>query len=161
MTYSTLASVSYYECRQGGCGKKFRVVKFHDNPDDDDLDQYFMEEVVGQDHHHDGVDIALRGLSKQQKAIVLQCDSRRLGAPKRVIEEFQRLAQIQIEANAPVVPTPTTSMISSFLSYRHMMDRGGIAVGSTTLQDLEVYSEANKFGERKLCLYFICQKYLF
>ena len=130
-------------------------MKFHDDPGDDDLDQYFMDEVVGQDHHHDGVDIALRGLSKAQKAIVLQCDSRRLGAPKRVIEEFQRLAQIQIEANAPVVPTPTTSMISSFLSYRHMMDRGGIAVGSTTLQDLEVYSEANKFGERKLCFKII------
>ena len=57
MTYSPLQTVSYYECRQGGCGKKFRVVKFHDDPGDDDLDQYFMEEIVGQDHHDYGVDI--------------------------------------------------------------------------------------------------------
>ena len=101
VTHSALQTVSYYEYRQGGCGKKFRVVKFHDDSGDDDLDQYFMKEVIGQDHRHDGLDVALRGLSKAKKTIVLQCDSRRLGAPKRVIEEFERLVRIQIETNAP------------------------------------------------------------
>ena len=67
--------------------------------------------AVDQQHHHEAGDVKLRGLSDAQKDVILQCDSRRLGAPKKVLAEFGRLAQIQIRLNEPIVPTPPMSIV--------------------------------------------------
>ena len=73
---------------------------------------------------------------------------RKQGMPKRVIDEFVRQAAIQLAANLPVVPTPTTDMISSFISQHRKRERDGIAVGKTSLQDLETFARENRIGKQ-------------
>ena len=51
-------------------------------------------------------------------------------------------------ANLPVVPTPTTDMISSFISHHRKRERDGIAVGKTSLQDLETFARENRIGKQ-------------
>ena len=143
-------------CNTGGCRKQYRVIKFFDEIDDDDVDNLFIEEVAEEVHDHAAEDVILRGLSPRQKEIVLQCHMRRQGMPKRVIDEFVRQAAIQLAANLPVVPTPTTDMISSFLSYHRKRERAGIAVGETTLQDLETFARDNRIGNQNKSTTRIC-----
>jgi hypothetical protein len=90
------------------------------------------------------VGVNLRGLSESQLEIVLQCERRRSCATKRVIE-FNQLAHSAIGKNEPVVPTPTTDMISSFLSNRKKGARNGVAVGMTALQDLAKFAEDHQW----------------
>ena len=135
VNYNATCTTSYYICNTGGCRKQYRVVKLLDDTDDDDVDNLFIEEIANEVHDHTAADVILRGLSPRQKEIVLQCLMRKQGMPKRVIDEFVRQAAIQLAANLPVVPTPTTDMISSFISHHRKRERGGIAVGKTSLQD--------------------------
>ena len=140
-------------CNTGGCRKQYRVIKFFDEIDDD-VDNLFIEEVA--EDVHAAEDVIHRGLSPRQKEIVHQCHMRRQGMPKRVIDEFVRQAAIQLAANLPVVPTPTTDMISSFLSYHRKRERAGIAVGETTLQDLETFARDNRIGNQNKSTTRIC-----
>ena len=73
---------------------------------------------------------------------------RRQSAPKRVIDEFDRQAAIQLAANLPVIPTPATAMISNFLSHYRKLQRAGIPVGKTSLQDLEKFAEDHRIGNK-------------
>lgn len=148
VNYNATCTTSYYICNTGGCRKQYRVVKLLDDTDDDDVDNLFIEEIANEVHDHTAADVILRGLSPRQKEIVLQCLMRKQGMPKRVIDEFVRQAAIQLAANLPVVPTPTTDMISSFTSHYRKRERGGIAVGKTSLQDLETFARENRIGKQ-------------
>lgn len=55
---------------------------------------------------------------------------------KQIIREFARLRELANEAAAPVIPTPTSAMISSFTSYSRHLLRGGVPVGGQSLQDI-------------------------
>ena len=129
-------------------GSNTGSIKLLDDTDDDDVDNLFIEEIANEVHDHTAADVILRGLSPRQKEIVLQCFMRKQGMPKRVIDEFVRQAAIQLAANLPVVPTPTTDMISSFISHHRKRERGGIAVGKTSLQDLETFARENRIGKQ-------------
>ena len=149
VSHTSTAKISYYQCKVGGCRKKYRVVNLTESPGEEfgeDVDKHFVEEVRGEIHDHLAEGMNLRGLSTEQKNIVNLCERRKLGAPKRVIDEFTRLAATSLQQNKPIVPTPTSEMISSYLSNRRKIARRGVAVGMTTLQDLENYSNINKFG---------------
>lgn len=148
VTNSPISTTSYYQCKVGGCKKQYRVIKLFDDTDDEDVDNLYVEEVANEIHDHAAADVNIRGLSTQQKEIVLQCQMRRQSAPKRVIDEFDRQAAIQLAANLPVVPTPTTAMISSFLSHYRKLQRAGIPVGKTSLQDLEKFAEDHRIGNK-------------
>ena len=50
------------------------------------------------------------------------------------IREFLRLHELAAAAGEPVIPTPTTAMISSYSSHQRLLKRGGIPVGAVTLQ---------------------------
>ena len=39
-------------CNTGGCRKQYRVIKFFDEIDDDDVDNLFIEEVTEEVHDH-------------------------------------------------------------------------------------------------------------
>ena len=89
----------------------------------------------------------MKGMTVEQKKIVLECHNRRQGAPSRVQLEFSRTAIRQREENIPAVAKPSVAQVSSFLSYKRRMDRGGVAVGKTTLQDIAAFGLANEYGE--------------
>lgn len=152
VSYTSTAKNSYYQCKVGGCRKKYRVVSLTEYLEEEfgeDVDKHFIEEVRGEVHDHLAEGINLRGLSTEQRDIVNLCERRKLGAPKRVIDEFTRLAATALEQNKPVVPTPTSAMISSYLSNCRKIARRGVAVGMTTIQDLENYADINKFGKEE------------
>lgn len=113
-----------------------------------------MEEVRDEVHDHAAVCLKRRGMSAAQKDIVIQCECRRQSQPKWVIDEFTRLATAAIAANEIVIPTPTTDMISSFLSNRKKAARNGVAVGKTTLHDLDRYANTNRFSTLKISIYY-------
>lgn len=136
---------SYYTCAQSGCKKQFRVVRHYEEIGDGD--EFYIEEDLSEEHDHEAADVVLRGMTAAQKAVVLSCHARRQSTPKQIVEEFGRLAKIEIAANQPVVPTPSMRMIGSFTAYRRKMSRKGVAVGSTSLEDLEAYSLSKKFGK--------------
>ena len=46
--------------------------------------QFVIEEVLNEEHDHEVEVIPLKGLSREQKGIVLFCEDRRIGAPKSV-----------------------------------------------------------------------------
>ena len=87
------------------------------------------------------------GLTNKQKALVLLCNERHLGAPSRIQSEFRRAAVISLAANDPVMAEPSVGKIASFLSYQRKKQRGGVAVGRTTLQDVEEYASRMAHGE--------------
>ena len=97
-----------------------------DLPDDSVVPEYCIEEEENVAHDHTAADIPSRGLSNAQKEIVLSCVARQLGGSKSIVIEFERLASLQIEANLSVVPTPTDTMINSFLSYRRSKNQSDI-----------------------------------
>ena len=83
-------------------------------------------------------------MTLEQKRIVLECHNRRQGASSRVQLEFGRTAIRQREENIPVVAKPSVTQVSSFLSYkRRRKDRGGVAVGKTSPQDIAAFGLAN------------------
>ena len=127
---------------------QYRVIKLVDDIDDEDVDNLYVEEVANKFHDHAVADVSIRGLSPRQKEIVLQCHMRRQSAPKRVVDELDREAAIQLAANLPVVPTPTTEMILNFLSHYRKLQRASIPVGRTSLQDLEKFSQDNRIGNK-------------
>lgn len=136
---------SYYTCAESGCKKQFRVVRHSEEIGDGE--DFYIEEDLSEEHDHEAADVVVRGMTFAQKAVVLNCAARRQCAPKQIIEEFGRLAKIDIAANQPVVPTPSMRMISSFMAYRRLRTRQNVAVGSTSLEDLEQYSLNKKFGK--------------
>lgn len=141
-------STSYYYCRKPGCGKGYRVVRLFDLPEDCDDPEYYLEHEETVEHDHTVAELNLRGLSEAQKAVVLACLDRRQSGAKAIIREFERLALLQIVSNLPVVPTPPVKMINSYLCYQRLQERGGIAVGKTSLQDLEHFANQRPFGEQ-------------
>ena len=86
-------------------------------------------------------------MTLEQKRIVLECHNRRQGAPSRVQLEFGRTIALQREQNIPAVAKPSVARVSSFLSYKRRKDRGGVAVGKTSLQDIAAFGLANEYGE--------------
>ena len=52
--------------------------------------QFVIEEVLNEEHDHEVEGIPLRGLSREQKGIVLFCEEKGIDAPKRVLAEFNR-----------------------------------------------------------------------
>lgn len=55
----------------------------------------------------------------------------------QVIKEFARLGVLATANNMPVVPTPQVSMVTSFLSYHRLKERGGQLVGGQSLEDID------------------------
>ena len=106
-----------------------------------------MEEVVDEEHDHFAEDVVLRGLSKSQKEVVLRYQDRKISQPKRIIDEFNYMNAQRIGNNEVAIEVPTTVLITIFLSYLRRQQRGGVAVGKTTLQDLEAYANASVFGK--------------
>ena len=106
-----------------------------------------MEEVFDEEHDHFPADVVMRGLSNSQKGVVLRCQDRKINQPKRIIDEFNYINSNLIHDNEEAIEVPTTAMITSFLSYLRRRHRGGIAVGRTTLQDVEAYANAANFGK--------------
>ena len=147
---SATVIICYYTCKVGGCRKRYRVVRNLvpiDPEVDFDIDERYIEEVRDDIHDHAAAGINMRGMSASQKEVVIRCEKRRMSQPKRVIDEFTRLATAAIASNAFVIPTPTPDMISSFLSNRKKASRNGVAVGRKTLQDLARFSNSNRFGK--------------
>ena len=134
-------------CTVWGCSKKFRLISYVDPIPSLLEGQFVIEEVLNEEHDHVVEGMPLRGLSREQKGIVLFCEERRIGAPKRVLAEFHRRGNVNIVANVAVIPTPTTALISSFLSYHRKKMRGNMGVGKATLYDIEAYSLSKKFGK--------------
>ena len=92
------------------------------------------------------------GMTNAQKAIVMECNRRRMGAPSRVQAEFKRKGDANLAANIIAIAKPSVSMIASFLSYERKKARGGVAVGRTTLQDLEAYASQKQYGASTFAL---------
>ena len=105
------------------------------------------EEVDDEGHDHFAADVVMRRLSNSQKGVVLRCQDRKINQPKKILDEFNYFNSNLIHDNEEAIEVPTTAMITSFLSYLRHRHRGGIAVGSTTLQDVEAYTNAASFGE--------------
>ena len=77
-------------CTVWGCSKKFRLISYV-NPIPRLLQgQFVIEVVLNEEHDHEVEGIPHRGLSREQKGIVLFCEERRIDAPKRVLAEFNR-----------------------------------------------------------------------
>lgn len=138
---------SYYYCRKPGCGKGYRVIQLYNLPANYVDPKFYLEHDEREEHDHTAVDLNIRGLSDAQKAIVLSCLERQQRGAKPIISEFERLARLQIVANLPVVPTPPATMITSYLSHYRHLERGGVPVGKTSLQDLEAFANRKQFGE--------------
>ena len=68
------------------------------------------------------------GLSNSQKRLIDQCHQRQQGQPLRVVREFKRVAAVNILQNLVVIPEPTRSKISSYLSYKRRLERGNVQV---------------------------------
>ena len=83
-------------CTVWGCSKKFRLTSYV-NPIPSLLQgQFVIEEVLNEEHDHEVEGIPHRGLSREQKGIVLFCEERRIDAPKRVLAEFNRQKRTRI-----------------------------------------------------------------
>lgn len=59
----------------------------------------------------------------------------------QIIREFLRLHELAAAAGEPVIPTPTTAMISSYSSHQRLLKRGGIPVGAVTLQSIQDFAD--------------------
>lgn len=92
-----------------------------ENPDDWQIDRHFIEEVTDEAHDYRAMVVNLRGLSESQKEIVIQCERRRSCAPKRVIEELNRLASSAIGRNEPDALTTTPFRAPFFLLDRKLL----------------------------------------
>lgn len=145
----------YYKCRTIGCTKTYKfVVNFVPLPAEFEGDgQYSLYHIETEEHMHEMDGQQMRGLSRAQKEIILFCENRRFGLPKRILIEFRLRAKEAIENNLAVVETPTTSSISSFLAYERRLRRGGVAVGGTTLQHIQQWHVVNKHGKLKEIIY--------
>lgn len=55
---------------------------------DFDIDERYIEEVRDDVYNQAAVGSDLRGMAKDQKEIVVQCERRRISQPKRVIDEL-------------------------------------------------------------------------
>ena len=89
-------------CTVWGCSKKFRLISYVDPIPSLLEGQFVIEEVLNEEHDHVVEGMPLRGLSREQKGIVLFCEERRIGAPKRVLAEFHRRGNVNNVAN--IVP---------------------------------------------------------
>ena len=58
----------------------------------------------------------------------------------QVIKEFTRLGVMAAANTLPVVPTPLVTMVTTFLSYRHLEERGGHPVGGQSLEDIDAFA---------------------
>ena len=87
------------------------------------------------------------GMTNAQKAIVMECNRRRMGAPSRVQSEFKRKGDANLAANILAIAKPSVSMIASYLSYERKKARG-----SVTLQDLEAYASQKQYGASTFAL---------
>ena len=87
------------------------------------------------------VGINMRGMSASQKEIVMKCERRRMAQPKRVVDEFNRLATEAIASNATVIPTPTT--VHSTIGER------SLNIFHSKKKSPEIFFRQNKIDRRK------------
>jgi hypothetical protein len=59
----------------------------------------------------------------------------------KVIREFTRMAAFNLANGLPVVPTPLVSMVTSFLTYHRLKERGGKPVGGQSLDDIYAFAQ--------------------
>jgi hypothetical protein len=59
----------------------------------------------------------------------------------QVIREFTRIAAFNLANGLPVVPTPLVSMVTSFLTYHRLKERGGKPVGGQSLDDIYAFAQ--------------------
>ena len=138
-------TVTYHHCRVHGCEKTYRFVELFYPGSPSEL---HLEEIIDEEHNHYGEDVVLRGLSNSQKEVVLRCQDRKVSQPKWIVDEFNYLNVERIAVNEIAIEVPTTAMITSFMSYLRRQQRGGVAVGTTTLQDIEAYANASAYTIR-------------
>lgn len=69
---------TYLYCNHDGCNAKFRLTKKLN------ADAVILESAVGFEHHHVFEQVPGRGLSNEQKEIILECYARDCGAPMKV-----------------------------------------------------------------------------
>jgi hypothetical protein len=61
----------------------------------------------------------------------------------QVIRKFTRLAVQAASQNARIIPTPAITMVSSFLTYHRLKERGGQRVGGQTIEDVITFAALN------------------
>ena len=77
--------------------KKFRLISYV-NPIPSLLQgQFVIEEVLNEEHDHEVEGIPLRGLSREQKGIVLFCEERKAS---NCVPDFQPVAYLSDRASA-------------------------------------------------------------
>ena len=156
--------VTYLHCNHEGCNAKLRLTKRLL------VDSVILESAVGYEHHHVLEQVPGRGLSNEQKEIILECYSRDCGAPKKVcitcgfsskLVNFKRHSNLYMKVvreftrstqgnNVPPIPTLVISMISSFLTYQRKKERGGRLVGGQSTEDILAFAAANRSTETTL-----------
>ena len=127
--------VTYLHCHHDGCNARLRLTKKLSD------DSVILESAVGYEHQHFLEQVPGRGLSNEQKEIILECYNRDCGAPKKVcinsgfsskldnfkrqsysymkvVREFTRRVILAQGNNVPAIPIPVISTISSFLTYQ-------------------------------------------
>ena len=73
---------TYLNCNHDGCDSKFRVIhNLYTNT-------YQLEMGVGCDHNHNFQQAPERGMTQEQKVVVLECHARDCGAPKKVYDSI-------------------------------------------------------------------------
>ena len=72
----------YLSCNHDGCDSKFRVIL------NLDTNTYQLEMGVGCDHNHNFLQAPERGMTQEQKVVVLECHARDSGAPKKVYDSI-------------------------------------------------------------------------
>jgi hypothetical protein len=55
----------------------------------------------------------------------------------QIIREFKRLHELATAAGTPFIPTPTSTMVSSYCAHQRFVKRGGLAVGGVSLQSVQ------------------------
>jgi hypothetical protein len=61
----------------------------------------------------------------------------------QVIRQFTRLAVQAASENARIIPTPAITMVSSYLTYHRLKERGGQHVGGQTIEDVIKFAAQN------------------
>ena len=69
---------TYLYCNHDGYNAKFRVTKKLN------VDALILESAAGFEHHHVLAQVPSRGLSNEQREIILECYARDCGAPKKL-----------------------------------------------------------------------------
>mmetsp|Transcript_24030 Transcript_24030/g.23097 ORF Transcript_24030/g.23097 Transcript_24030/m.23097 type:complete len:172 (+) Transcript_24030:179-694(+) len=136
-----------YCCGIVGCHKAFRTVTRREKPDGNLISQYSIEEIEEDEHDHSNIGLQLRGLTADQKSIILKCFDHGHSKPKEVVAEFEKLRSRNIELMVPSVPVPPKSQITSFLGQHRTALRGGRRFRETSLGDIDAYALSLEHGK--------------